>query len=130
MVAAAKLLKPKDLEVGALVQARDPQGLWYNAKVIGKSGRGASQAVLVHYIRFSKRWDEKFTARQEGLYLNSLGSAPAWLGSARAQCLLRVRTACAGRTLLSRWMAHRCVPRHPVSLCHSATPTGLGRSRW
>jgi len=67
MVAASKLLAPKELEVGALVQARDSVGLWYNAKVIEKTGRGASQAVTVRYIGFSKRWDEKFTAKQDGL---------------------------------------------------------------
>ena len=31
------LLDPKDLAVGALVQARDPDGFWYDAKVIEKS---------------------------------------------------------------------------------------------
>ena len=36
------LVEPKDLAVGALVQARDSTGYWYNAKVIAKTGRGAS----------------------------------------------------------------------------------------
>ena len=67
MVSHSKLLKPKELSVGALVQARDPKGFWYNAKVIEKTGRGASMAVIVHYIGFAKRWDEKFTAKDEGL---------------------------------------------------------------
>jgi hypothetical protein len=42
---AMRLLAPKKLSVNDLVQARDTDGHWYNAKVIGKSGRGASVAV-------------------------------------------------------------------------------------
>ena len=52
--------------MGALVEARDPEGFWYNAKVMRKSGRGASAAVTVHYIGFGKPADEMFT-RKAGL---------------------------------------------------------------
>ena len=64
---AVTLLPPKALAVGDLVQARDPQGLWWNARVIEKSGRGASQAAKVRYIGFGPSADEKFTARQAGI---------------------------------------------------------------
>ena len=58
---------PAALWVGDLVQARDRPGLWYNAKVIGKSGRGSSVAVKIRYVGFSARWDAKFTAGMRGL---------------------------------------------------------------
>ena len=61
------LVEPKDLAVGALVQARDSTGYWYNAKVIAKTGRGASHAALVRFIGFSKSHDAKFTAGAEAL---------------------------------------------------------------
>lgn len=67
MVLPGTVLHPKDVQVGALLQARDPAGLWYNAKVIHKSGRGASVAATVHYIGFGPAEDEKFTARKAGL---------------------------------------------------------------
>jgi hypothetical protein len=46
------LLQPGNLEVDALVQARHSDGHWYNAKIIKKTGRGASTAVVVHYVSF------------------------------------------------------------------------------
>ena len=34
------------------IQARDPAGFWYNAKVISKRGTGMRASVIVHYIGF------------------------------------------------------------------------------
>ena len=58
---------PKDVEVGDLIQARDPVGHWYNAKVIAKAGRGASVSATVHYTRFGPSHTEKFTVAKQGL---------------------------------------------------------------
>ena len=67
MAAPGTLLEPADLTISALVQARDPGGFWYNAKVIGKSGRGASFGVVVRYTGFGPSHDEKFTKAKAGL---------------------------------------------------------------
>ena len=61
------VLHPKDVEVGDLIQARDPVGHWYNAKVIAKAGRGASVSATVHYTRFGPSHTEKFTVAKQGL---------------------------------------------------------------
>ena len=61
-MAPGDLIAPGDLEVDDLVQARDPGGHWYNAKVIKKTGRGANVAVKVTYVGFSRSHDEKFTS--------------------------------------------------------------------
>ena len=68
------ILSPASLAVGDLVQARDPSGFWYNARVIAKTGRGASHAATVRYIGFGKSQDEKFTAQKAGLRVR-LGAA-------------------------------------------------------
>ena len=49
-----------DVDIGSLVQARDPAGFWYNAKVIRKIGRGARSKVTVRYIGFASSHDEVF----------------------------------------------------------------------
>ena len=67
MATPRTLLRPTEVAVGDLVQARDPSGIWYNAKIIQKSGRGSSASATVHYIGFGKSEDEKFTASKEGL---------------------------------------------------------------
>ena len=67
MGSPGEIVGPAALWVGDLVQARDRPGLWYNAKVIGKSGRGSSVAVKIRYVGFSARWDAKFTAGMRGL---------------------------------------------------------------
>ena len=41
---AGTLLAPKGLKEGDLVQARDPGGFWYDAKIIQKSGAGKNAA--------------------------------------------------------------------------------------
>ena len=61
------LLLPQDLAVGALVQARDPHGLWYNARIAKKAGRGARAKVTVKYVGFSARHDEIFAAQHEAV---------------------------------------------------------------
>ena len=61
-----KLLQPKDVAVGDLVQARDGTH-WYNAKVIAKTGRGASIAAVVRFIGFSESHNAKFTAAMQGM---------------------------------------------------------------
>jgi hypothetical protein len=61
------LLRPSAVAVGDLVQARDPSGFWFNARIIRKAGRGHSTSAIVHYIGFGMKHDEKFTARKEGL---------------------------------------------------------------
>ena len=63
------LVAPKDLNINSKIQARDPAGLWYNAYVIRKTGRGASLAAWVRYAGFGKSQDEKFTASKGGLRL-------------------------------------------------------------
>ena len=60
------LLQPKDVAVGDLVQARDGTH-WYNAKVIAKTGRGASIAAVVRFIGFSESHNAKFTAAMQGM---------------------------------------------------------------
>ena len=37
MVAAGTVLRPQEVAIGALVQARDPGGCWYNARIIRKT---------------------------------------------------------------------------------------------
>ena len=56
------ILAPRDLSVGDLVQARDPTGRWYDAKVVRKTGRGASVSATVRYTGFPARYNEKFRA--------------------------------------------------------------------
>jgi hypothetical protein len=52
--------------VDDLVQAKH-KGFWYNAKVIGKSGRGANVAATVKYSLFAASHNEKFFARHGAL---------------------------------------------------------------
>jgi hypothetical protein len=44
-------------------------GHWYNAKIIQKTGRGASEhrAVVVHYVSFPDSHHAKFTCKMEGV---------------------------------------------------------------
>ena len=39
------LLEPAEVQIGALVDARDDSGIWYQARVIDKTGRGAYVAL-------------------------------------------------------------------------------------
>ena len=39
------LLEPAKVQIGALVDARDDSGVWYQARVIDKTGRGAYVAL-------------------------------------------------------------------------------------
>ena len=48
-MAPGDLLAPAQLSEGALVQAEDPGGFWYNAKVIQKTGHGKRAKVTVRW---------------------------------------------------------------------------------
>ena len=54
------LLEPAEVEIGALVDARDDPGIWYRARVIDKTGRGARTSVTVRFQRFNQKHDRKF----------------------------------------------------------------------
>ena len=54
------LLEPAEVEIGALVDARDDPGIWYRARVIDKTGRGARTSVTVRFQRFNHKHDRKF----------------------------------------------------------------------
>ena len=41
------LLAPKELQLGYRLHAKDTGGLWYNARVIAKTGRAAATEVTV-----------------------------------------------------------------------------------
>ena len=75
-MACGSLVLPRDLAVGARIQARDPEGFWYNAKVISKKGTGARASVIVHYTGFgkSKGAQERFTERKAPRRKHVLGS--------------------------------------------------------
>lgn len=63
-----KLLHPKDLKIGDKVQSRDVKtGLWYDAQVIAKRGRGANLKVKVKYSGFNDRYNVEFRAKDAGL---------------------------------------------------------------
>ena len=59
-MAPGDLLAPAQLSEGALVQAEDPGGFWYNAKVIQKTGHGKRAKVTVRYIGFGPSHNETF----------------------------------------------------------------------
>ena len=63
MVAAGTVLRPQEVAIGALVQARDPGGFWYNAKIIKKTHASAT----VRYIGFGPGQDEAFYAKQAAI---------------------------------------------------------------
>ena len=54
------LLEPAEVQIGALVDARDDSGIWYRARVIDKTGRGAQTSVTVRFQRFNQKHDRKF----------------------------------------------------------------------
>ena len=54
------LLEPAEVQIGALVDARDDPGIWYRARVIDKTGRGARTSVTVRFQRFNQKHDRKF----------------------------------------------------------------------
>ena len=54
------LLEPAEVQIGALVDARDDPGIWYRARVIDKTGRGARTSVTVRFQRFNHKHDRKF----------------------------------------------------------------------
>ena len=54
------LLEPAEVQIGALVDARDDSGIWYRARVIDKTGRGARTSVTVRFQRFNQKHDRKF----------------------------------------------------------------------
>ena len=66
-MAAGELLHPRDLEVGDVVQAKDPSDVWFNAVVIEKRGRGARATVEVHYTGFPDSHNETIGAGQQRL---------------------------------------------------------------
>ena len=49
------LLAPKELQLGYRLHAKDTGGLWYNARVIAKTGRAAATEVTVRFDGFSVR---------------------------------------------------------------------------
>ena len=51
------LLEPAEVQIGALVDARDDSGIWYRARVIDKTGRGARTSVTVRFQRFNQKHD-------------------------------------------------------------------------
>jgi len=51
------LLEPAEVQIGALVDARDDPGIWYRARVIDKTGRGARTSVTVRFQRFNQKHD-------------------------------------------------------------------------
>ena len=63
-MALGDLLDPADLDVGDLVQAREPPAVvWYNAKVIAKEGAG----VTIHYTGYPTSHDKTFEADDEAI---------------------------------------------------------------
>ena len=47
-----------DITLGDRLEARDCRGTWYAAKVVDTRGLGAEREVKVHFMNWSKRWDE------------------------------------------------------------------------
>ena len=43
---------------GDWVQAQDPAGGWYDARVVAERGGETDREVKVHYNRWNKRYDE------------------------------------------------------------------------
>ena len=54
-------LSPRDVDIGDLVQAKDPGDIWYDAKIIAKH-QGPPLKVTVRYVGFGKSHDETFGA--------------------------------------------------------------------
>ena len=46
------------METGSRVEARDPRGAWYAAKLEDQRGHGTARELLVHYNGWNKRLDE------------------------------------------------------------------------
>jgi hypothetical protein len=46
------------LAAGDKLEAKDPYGNWYDAKVIGVRGEGETREVKVHYMGWKARFDE------------------------------------------------------------------------
>ena len=61
------LLEPAEVQIGALVDARDDSGIWYRARVIDKTGRGARTSVTVRFQRFNHKHDRKFKKSHEAI---------------------------------------------------------------
>ena len=61
------LLEPAEVQIGALVDARDDPGIWYRARVIDKTGRGARTSVTVRFQRFNHKHDRKFKKSHEAI---------------------------------------------------------------
>ena len=47
-----------DITLGDRLEARDCCGTWYAAKVVDTRGLGAEREIKVHFMNWSKRWDE------------------------------------------------------------------------
>ena len=61
------LLTPKELQLGYWLQAKDTGGLWYNARVISKTGRAAATEVTVRFDGFSKRHNLTYVMKHQSL---------------------------------------------------------------
>ena len=61
------LLEPAEVQIGALVDARDDSGIWYRARVIEKTGRGARTSVTVRFQRFNQKHDRKFKKSHQAI---------------------------------------------------------------
>ena len=61
------LLEPAEVQIGALVDARDDSGIWYRARVIDKTGRGAQTSVTVRFQRFNQKHDRKFKKSHQAI---------------------------------------------------------------
>lgn len=102
MPTPGEILPPNALDVGDLVQACDPSNIWYNARVIEKTGRGNSVAVKVRYIGFGPSHDETFTKAQHRVRARL---PAALLQAERERFLWEGRQD--GRTADGRWQVER-----------------------
>ena len=71
------LLEPAEVQIGALVDARDDSGIWYRARVIAKNGRGARTSVTVRFQRFNQKHNRKFKKSHKAIRVRSPVSPPS-----------------------------------------------------
>ena len=65
--APGDLLRLADLTKGAKVQAKYDDGIWYNAYVLDKTGRGASTTVRVHFNSYPKSHRREYNQESNGV---------------------------------------------------------------
>ena len=61
------LLAPKALHLGYRLHAKDTGGLWYNARVIAKTGSAAATEVTVRFDGFSVRHNLTYVMKDQSL---------------------------------------------------------------